>query len=114
MAIEDYLFPMQSLTTKAAMNPNANTMGMATSPFAIQSAGQGGALMGLAGLMDQYGAMRQQEPEQPVTSSPAKPLAHHHSRGVLINPLLAVKASKPTRLISCLKTSPAGSEANNG
>ena len=66
MAIEDYLFPMQSLTTKAAMNPNANTMGMATSPFAIQSAGQGGALMGLAGLMDQYGAMRQQEPEQPV------------------------------------------------
>lgn len=65
MAIEDYLFPMQSLTTKAAMDPSANMMGMATSPFAVQSAGQGGNLMGLASLVSQYGAMRQdQQPEQ--------------------------------------------------
>lgn len=65
MAIEDYMFPMQSLGTKAAMSPGANMMGVATSPFAIQSGGgQGGALMGLAGLVDQYGAMQDEEPEQ--------------------------------------------------
>lgn len=67
MAIEDYLFPMQSLTTKAAMEPGANMMGLATSPFAVgggQAAGGGGALMGLAGLVDQYGAMKDQQPEQ--------------------------------------------------
>lgn len=65
MAIEDYLFPMQSLTTKAAMDPNANMMGMATSPFAVQGGGgQGANLMGLAGLLSQYDAMQGQQPEQ--------------------------------------------------
>lgn len=65
MAMEDYLFPMQSLTTKAAMNPNANMMGLASSPFAVSpAAGGGGALMGLAGLMNQYGDMRQQQVQQ--------------------------------------------------
>lgn len=68
MAIEDYIFPMQSLTTKAAMNPNASMMGMATSPFAVQGGGgQGANLMGLASLINQYDAMQgQQQPEQQV------------------------------------------------
>lgn len=63
MAIEDYLFPMQSLTSKAAMNPNANMMGLASSPFAVgggQGTGMGGSLMGLAGLVDQYADIRDQ------------------------------------------------------
>lgn len=66
MAIEDYILPMQSLTTEAAMNPSAHMMGMATSPFAVgvgQGAGSGGALMGLAGLVDQYAAMQQDQPQ---------------------------------------------------
>lgn len=65
MAIEDYIFPVQSMGTKAAMSPGANMMGMTTSPFAIQSGGgQGGALMGLAGLLDQYGATQNDQPAQ--------------------------------------------------
>lgn len=67
MAMEDYLFPMQSLTTKAAMNPNANMMGLASSPFSVgagQGSGSGAGLMGLAGLVDQYGAMQDQQQPQ--------------------------------------------------
>ncbi len=66
MAVEDYIFPMQSLTTKAAMGPSANMMGMATSPFAVRGGGgQGANLMGLASLVNQYDAMQgQQQPEQ--------------------------------------------------
>ena len=72
MAIEDYMFPLQSLTTKAAMNPNANMMGLASSPFAVgggQGAGQGGALMGLAGLVDQYASIRDQHQAQQPQSN---------------------------------------------
>lgn len=71
MAIEDYILPMQSLTSKAAINPNANIMGLATSPFAVNQ-GQGqsqAALMGLSGLADQYAGLQDQRAqEQPVNS----------------------------------------------
>lgn len=65
MAIEDYFFPMQSLTTTAAMNPNANMMGLATSPFAVGGgAQQASPLMGLAGLVNQYADIRDSQPQQ--------------------------------------------------
>ncbi len=67
MAIDDIMnvaFPLQSLTSQAAMNPQANMMGLASSPFAV-GGGQGAApLMGLASLVDQYGAMNQQQQPQ--------------------------------------------------
>ncbi len=67
MAIGDYIFPTQSLGTKAAMHPGANMMGMATSPFAVNPSqgAQASPFMGLARLVNQYGEMQdEQEPGQ--------------------------------------------------
>lgn len=65
MAIEDFLFPMQSLTSKAAMDPSANMMGMASSPFMVGGGGQQvSPFMGLAGLVNQYADIRDSQPQQ--------------------------------------------------
>lgn len=82
MAIEDYLFPMQSITAKAAMEPGANMMGMASSPFMVgggQPAQGGGQMGALAGLLGQYADMQQpQEQPQPnqfASQTPGAPQA---------------------------------------
>lgn len=65
------MFPLQSLTTQAAMDPQNSMMGMASSPFAVGGGGQGmgggGFLMGLSGLVDQYGDMQSQQQPQANT-----------------------------------------------
>jgi len=65
MAIEDYVFPMQSLTSKAAMSPE----GMSVSPFfaglqGIQGAGSDSQLGQVAGMVDQYADIR--DSQQPT------------------------------------------------
>jgi len=76
MAIEDYLFPMQSLTSKAAMQPEANAMPFFTGLAGLRGAQGAGATAGagsqfgqMAGMVDQYADIRDsQQPQMDANS----------------------------------------------